>query len=166
MPVKINGLTNGSVTLAAPDTGSDTTLTLPSASGTVQTVPGAWTTYTPSLTSWAVGNGTLSGSYVQIGKTVTFKIKLTAGSTTTFTSVPTFGLPVTAISGDELYAYNCIGFDSSINGYFFGNIIPISTTGIQPAWRTTALTYSVGASIPFTPATSDIFYFSGTYEAA
>ena len=35
MPLKINGATNGSVTLAAPATGSDVTLTLPSSSGTV-----------------------------------------------------------------------------------------------------------------------------------
>jgi hypothetical protein len=37
MPVKINGATNGSVTLAAPDTGSDVTLTLPAAAGTAAT---------------------------------------------------------------------------------------------------------------------------------
>lgn len=35
MPVKINGTTSGSVTLAAPDTGSDVTLTLPASTGTV-----------------------------------------------------------------------------------------------------------------------------------
>lgn len=34
MPIKINGSTSGSVTLAAPATGSDVTLTLPAASGT------------------------------------------------------------------------------------------------------------------------------------
>ena len=37
MPVKINGATSGSVTLAAPATGSDVTLTLPAAAGTVAT---------------------------------------------------------------------------------------------------------------------------------
>ena len=37
MPVKINGATSGSVTLAAPATGSDVTLTLPASSGTVAT---------------------------------------------------------------------------------------------------------------------------------
>ena len=35
MPVKINGATSGSVTLAAPATGSDVTLTLPGSSGTL-----------------------------------------------------------------------------------------------------------------------------------
>lgn len=34
MPLKINGATSGSVTLAAPATGSDVTLTLPGTSGT------------------------------------------------------------------------------------------------------------------------------------
>ena len=37
MPVKINGATSGSVTLAAPATGSDVTLTLPAAAGTAAT---------------------------------------------------------------------------------------------------------------------------------
>jgi hypothetical protein len=37
MPVKINGATSGSVTLAAPATGTDVTLTLPASSGTVAT---------------------------------------------------------------------------------------------------------------------------------
>lgn len=37
MPVKINGSTSGSVTLAAPATGSDVTLTLPAATGTAAT---------------------------------------------------------------------------------------------------------------------------------
>jgi len=32
MPIKVNGLTTGSVTLAAPDTGSDVTMTLPGSS--------------------------------------------------------------------------------------------------------------------------------------
>jgi hypothetical protein len=33
MPIKVNGLTTGSVTLAAPDTGSDVTVSLPGVSG-------------------------------------------------------------------------------------------------------------------------------------
>lgn len=41
MPVKINGTTSGSVTLAAPATGSDVTLTLPGSAGTVALTTGA-----------------------------------------------------------------------------------------------------------------------------
>lgn len=74
MPIKINGQTTGSVTLTASATGSDVTLTLPNTTGTVQTVPGSWTNYTPVVTA---GSGTItsytsSGRYLQIGKTVWF----------------------------------------------------------------------------------------------
>ncbi len=44
MPVKINGSSSGSVTLAAPASGSDVTLTLPGAAGTVALTNG--NTYT------------------------------------------------------------------------------------------------------------------------
>jgi hypothetical protein len=44
MPLKINGATSGSVTLAAPATGSDVTLTLPGSAGTVAVLGG--NTYT------------------------------------------------------------------------------------------------------------------------
>lgn len=45
MPVKINGSSSGSVTLAAPASGSDVTLTLPGSTGTVPLLAGSntWT---------------------------------------------------------------------------------------------------------------------------
>lgn len=61
----------------------------------------AWTTYTPTWTSTgtapALGNGTLTGRYMKIGRTVIVQINLVAGSTTTFgTGNYSFSLPVTA----------------------------------------------------------------------
>lgn len=47
MPVKINGSTSGSVTLAAPATGSDVTLTLPAATGTAATSADVTTAVAP-----------------------------------------------------------------------------------------------------------------------
>ena len=49
------------------------------------TTPGAWTSYTPVLSgsTWAVGNGTISGAYTQIGKTVHFTARFVLGSTST-----------------------------------------------------------------------------------
>lgn len=54
-------------------------------------IPGldsAWTAYTPvwtaSSTAPNIGNGTVTGAYKKIGKTVFFRIKVAPGSTTTF----------------------------------------------------------------------------------
>ncbi|MFI9344918.1 hypothetical protein ACIG0D_27185 [Streptomyces sp. NPDC052773] len=63
----------------------------------------AWTSYTPTWTSStapSLGNGTLVGRYMKIGRTVFVVIHLTTGSTTTYGSGSyNWSLPVTAASG-------------------------------------------------------------------
>src|SRR5881409_1184368 len=48
----------------------------------------AWTTYTPTWTSSgtapALGNGTITGRYMKIGRTVICHINMTSGSTSTY----------------------------------------------------------------------------------
>lgn len=61
----------------------------------------AWTAYTPTWTSTstapALGNGTLTGRYMKIGRTVIGHINLITGSTTTYgTGNYSFSLPVQA----------------------------------------------------------------------
>jgi hypothetical protein len=66
---------------------------------------GAWSTYTPawtaSSTNPVLGNGTLTGRYMKIGRTVFCNINLITGSTTTYGSGQySFSLPSTvAASG-------------------------------------------------------------------
>src|ERR1044071_1955961 len=47
-----------------------------------------WDSYTPtwtnSTTNPTIGNGTLSGAYIQVGKFVVFRVSIGMGSTTTF----------------------------------------------------------------------------------
>lgn len=51
---------------------------------------GVWQTYTTALTTggvaWVVGNGALVASYTMIGNTVHFRIRLTVGSSSSFTA--------------------------------------------------------------------------------
>lgn len=62
---------------------------------------GAWTDYTPSWIAESggtptVGNGTLTGRYLKVGRTVDFLIRLSVGSSTTFGNSNAnwaFGLP-------------------------------------------------------------------------
>jgi hypothetical protein len=68
---------------------------------------GAWTDYTPTWTAEtggtpAVNNGSLTGRYLKVGRSVDFLIKLVVGSTTTFGSANAnwaFGLPPFTVAG-------------------------------------------------------------------
>ncbi|MFE5217461.1 MULTISPECIES: hypothetical protein [unclassified Streptomyces] len=68
----------------------------------------AWTTYTPtwsaSTTNPSLGNGTLAGRYLKIGRTVICHINLTTGSTTTYGSGNyNFTLPFQAANAGASY---------------------------------------------------------------
>ncbi|MFB7219333.1 hypothetical protein [Streptomyces sp. NPDC056227] len=71
---------------------------------------GAWTSYTPTWTAATtnptIGNGTLTGRYIKVGRTVTVSLLLIPGSTTTYGSgVYLFGLPFPAASD----VVSCLG---------------------------------------------------------
>ena len=127
---------------------------------------GAWTSYTPIITNWTIGNGSVVGKYAQIGNLIVFRSIFTAGSTSTFVGNFRMSIPITATSGSELLSISALAFDSSAGGYYYANVLPIGTSAFELMWRSTSVTYSVGAGIPFTPASSDVFYISGFYEAA
>jgi len=54
---------------------------------------GAWTSYTPTVTGWTLGNGSVSGKYLKDGKTVKGRAKVTLGTTTTIAGTLTLTLP-------------------------------------------------------------------------
>lgn len=143
----------------------------------------AWTTYTPS---WAavgtptIGNGTLSGKYQAIGKTVHFRIGLTGGSTTTWGTAAnqwTFGLPLAANYpgaapfNQTLPIGSCYMLDASAgtSGHFWGPAMLTtsgSTTHVFTRYMPTGALTTLNNGSPFTPTTSDSFQITGTYEAA
>lgn len=70
-------------------------------------IQAVWTAYVPVWTAVSVnpakGNGTLTGKYRQVGKSVDALIILTCGTTTTFgTGEWRFSLPATAASTDQV----------------------------------------------------------------
>lgn len=135
----------------------------------------AWTSYTPTITAdaggFSLGNGTSSGRYKQLGKTVHFHAKFVFGSTTSPGSGHwNFGLPVTAYNSNFTFSaaildngnawYGGIG-----NGNYtgltssFAVIIP-GTSASVTTWAT------VGNGGPFVWTTGDNITISGSYEAA
>lgn len=128
---------------------------------------GAWTSWTPTWTSLSVGNGTVSALYARASRLITWKLKLTFGSTTSVSGAIRFTLPVAAATGVE--------FETSL-GTFVGPTYRhpamsqfISTTTIQANGTTTAgadvVQIATTSTVPFTWATGHQIYFSGVYES-
>lgn len=135
-------------------------------------IQSAWTPYTPvwtgTTTNPAIGNGTLTGAYRRIGKTIEFRITLTAGSSTTFGSgVFQLTLPVPPLVGTEVFLikYN----DASAANHFLGlNYVTSASTlnlGVHNSTAGGAIA-GVTPTVPFTWGASDTIRISGTYEAA
>ena len=129
----------------------------------------AWTTYTPTLNQITLGNGEVSGRYVEIATgTIAFHVFFSPGSTTSFTSS---------------YAEISLPFATRLRQEFLGHYWDNSATTLRPFTSpvvsnggsnislralTTNSTYaeytsfSSGAPIPW--ANNDYFIVKGVYE--
>jgi DNA-binding beta-propeller fold protein YncE len=132
----------------------------------------AWTTYTPTWTANVgipvIGNGTLAGRYLQIGKTVFFAINLTAGSTTTFGTAGNFwifSLPVTASASAFAVGGSAYVEDAGTKVYVANPRFNTTTTIVVDQTNETT-SGSVGSTMPFTWATGDILRLAAFYEVA
>lgn len=134
----------------------------------------AWASWTPTATNWSNGNGTLTAKYVQIGKTVFFRVHWTLGTTSAVTGLITLTLPVTASSDyfgvEGAYVGIAKYTDVGTSEY---QLFPqfTSTTAIALVTGVASGTYlqgNVGTSaiIPGTWSNGDELHISGFYEAA
>lgn len=142
----------------------------------------AWTSYSPTWTTSgtapAIGNGSLTGAYQQLGKTVFFRIRFTAGSTTTYgTQAWQFGLPVAAHSyyttASTNQSFPGAGYmeNSGVLGYnavgaFMNATLGASKFAITVVASAASAVDLVSSSVPFTWGTADYISFGGTYQAA
>jgi hypothetical protein len=125
----------------------------------------AWTSYTPTLTTWTLGNGTITGRYMFAGKLVIGYLKLTVGSTTATAGSVEISLPQTANIG----AYAPIGNASckdtaAANPYNVSAYM--STTGRMGFVMGGTSNVAINATNPFTWGTGDTLEVMFTYEAA
>lgn len=126
---------------------------------------GVWTAYTPTW-SGTIGNGTLSGKYTQIGKTVIGYLRVVWGSTTSHgTGVQIVGLPVAAALAQQLSFF--AQFNDASAGEFKGFTRFNSTSDVVLLTGGEATVNSiVNNTTPFTWTTSDEVRINFTYEAA
>jgi hypothetical protein len=128
-----------------------------------------WQGFTPtwsgSTSNPTLNNGTLSSSYLQVGKTVRFRINLTWGSTTaagsgaygfTLPLAPLTDQTVSAVVVDTSAAlrFACSAWLTAASGVF--RIVPPTDAGSA----------GVAGTVPVILATGDQIIISGTYETA
>jgi hypothetical protein len=127
----------------------------------------AWQSFTPSWTGSVsnpvLGNGTVDARYLQVGKTVRFRLILTMGSTTTYGS-GAWGLTL-PIAPSDSQAVACVYVDASASTRCAGTAWLTNGSGIfRMLPPTDAASAGIAATTPFTWATSDQVIISGTYE--
>jgi hypothetical protein len=66
----------------------------------------AWTAYTPTSTNITIGNGTIAGRWIRVGRTIHCAAYFGYGSTSSISGRPAIGLPV-AGQGSGVSPYGC-----------------------------------------------------------
>jgi hypothetical protein len=139
---------------------------------------GPWRSYTPAWTNSGtantIGNGSLTGAFNQVGKTVYYRIRLTLGTTTGAGNGSwIFSLPVLT-HASAYAAYSKIGnttvFDTSGSASYTGPARWNSTGTITAVMVGTGGTYgnyadvNSATNIPMVWTSTDIIEISGWYE--
>jgi len=128
---------------------------------------GTWTNYTPTYSSFTVGNATVTAKYALHGKITFVYVKIVLGSTSVMGSYPLFGLPNTPNGGGSIVV-NLVDAGSTV---FLGTANVVSgqaSVGPQTilASATTAQQAVLNATTPFTWGATDYVEFFATYEVA
>jgi hypothetical protein len=149
---------------------NDTLLVADSTASTGLKWAGAWTTWSPSVSGFTLGNGTQVARYCQIGKTVFIEYSFTMGSTSTFTGLPVISLPVN-YKGSLVFApIGSAEFEDRDIALYWGRaVIQSSSNNLLVYLDKTDATYDRDgyptSTVPFTWGTNDRFFVCGTYEA-
>ena len=128
--------------------------------------------FTPSISSLTIGNGTRTGTYFIQNKVLYFEVTVTFGSTTTIGANPDLTLPFAVIGFIQFNPIlnTSLFFDNSATAFVFANLVLISSTTIRLVSQLASGTYvsiqDVGATFPFTWATNDRIIIRGQYQVA
>lgn len=140
----------------------------------------AWTSYTPNWLAEGgaaptLGNGSIVGRYLKVGRTVDWVLQLTWGSTTAAgggggSENWMFGLPpFLPATGFTYRIVNVDAFRASTSLHYSGNAIYSNTFAgvIKTLVSNRADASGIwDSSLPFVFAAGDILYASGRYESA
>ena len=130
----------------------------------------SWTTYTPSLSgSITIGNGTLTGRYMESNTTVIAEVTILFGSTTTVNSTVFIGLPFAAQSVNGGNQIHNLHLRDEGTGTFTGHAIVSGSSVIcyiDGASSTYVTSVGINSTTPFTWTSTDFIKLNITYEKA
>jgi hypothetical protein len=126
-----------------------------------------WTAFTPTVSGITIGNGTLVGRYLRVGKMVSVYVQFTLGSTSAMGSGNYISLPFAYANGNlqpVVITYEDTGttYIPGMGFTIFGQVelCVLNTTGTYATFAATSPT------VPFTWTTGDSFRFYWTYETS
>ena len=124
-------------------------------------------TWTGNTTDPAIGNGTLTGRYCQVGKKVTCTVSMTTGSTTSYGSgFWRFSLPATVANQVVRYTGAWSAYDDSLSSHYTGTCEVLPDASAIIFFRRDGGGQTLTSAVPFTWADGDQLFFTITYEAA
>lgn len=134
---------------------------------------GQWVDYTPTLSNFTLGNGSMEARYSQVGNTVDFYVEITMGSTSSVTGVIGVGVPVASpsMTGFLYPVGQALARAAAASGSnVFKGFVTNSGSGIIDFARVVTAGPTAGgawnATTPLTWATGDILTMKGMYEAS
>lgn len=94
----------------------------------------AWTSWTPTFTNLTIGNATVTGAYVQLGKTVLARLRVVFGTTSAMSTNPFLTLPVNNATAYDTTYHNLIGEAwYATDGNFAGKLAINNVSGSNKA---------------------------------
>ena len=146
-------------------------LTADSSQATGLKYAGLWTSFTPSFTGLTLGNATTFAQYCQIADTTFFRVKVTFGSTTSFTAAVDLTLPTTP-NGYSTFDYMnvlCQYYDvstttlsaSSANINIGGSAVRLLVMNVSGTYPSST---DINAGVPFAWAATDTLTVQGSYR--
>lgn len=138
-------------------------------------ITSAWQSYTPtwtaSTTNPTIGNGSLVGRYMRIGKTVHVSITIAGGSTTTAgTGTYLFGLPTTSANNGVAYVGVARFTNTSPSTVYIGQVTLGANSSVMnatfPVSATPATGSNMTAAVPVAMSSTTTLTMSLTYQTA
>ena len=132
---------------------------------------GAWTSYTPTLTGFTLGSGTVSGAYCRVQKFLALRFLFTFGSGSAAASAaPTFSLPSGMTISTGIPTLTQVGwgtfFDTGTATYSaIPRVVSTSTIGLYIS-GTNGIHTTPSTTSPFTWTTGDVVEGICMVEAA
>ena len=152
---------------------SETKVTINELDNSDGAIAGVWKSWTPTFTNLTIGNAVVNAKYTKVSKTISFRLSIKLGTTSTVGTTPFFTLPAAAANYGATSAEMQIGLCECLNSgvaSFLGVIsLATTTTAYFTSYSISGASISksgLSATSPFTFTTNSEINCTGTYEAA